>query len=386
MTPLAVILLVHGITGSYALAGAAAGCVGLLDAAVSPMQARLVDRFGSVPVLVPSVIVSGSSLALLGVEARSKLALLAFAALAGATAPPISGRTKVAWAAIAGADNLPGAYALESLLQQLSFLFGPLLTAGVVAITSPGAAVTTAAGLAAGGALGFVLASPTGPARRASRHALGALASGALRLIVGTTFMQNVFFGISSVAVASFARDHARPLLAGPLLAATNVGAVVGAVAFAGRVTPGRETRRYLSLSGVYAALIFPLAMTSSFVTLGGMLVLLGLTICPIAAVSYLLVARLVPDDVQTEAFTWLSTAVAAGNAVGAAAGGVVTQGLGASGAFLVAAAAAAVAASAAYKHRRVLSRGTTRSARRPRAGRPLGRGVEPRAERLERR
>src|SRR5215469_11868323 len=57
MLPLAVVLVVHQATGSYAAAGLAAASMAAGDAASAPVQGWLADRFGRGPVLIPSAAV-----------------------------------------------------------------------------------------------------------------------------------------------------------------------------------------------------------------------------------------------------------------------------------------------------------------------------------------
>src|SRR3981081_4462727 len=53
MASLAILLLVRGVTRSYAAAGLAVGAYAFSNAACAPLQGRLVDRFGRVRVLLP---------------------------------------------------------------------------------------------------------------------------------------------------------------------------------------------------------------------------------------------------------------------------------------------------------------------------------------------
>jgi hypothetical protein len=58
------------------------------------------------------------------------------------------------------------------------------------------------------------------------------------------------------------------------------------------------------------------------------LLALAGFWIAPAAAITFTLIGRLVPEPAVTEAFTWLSTGVIAGFALGGAATGVIVQGV----------------------------------------------------------
>ena len=64
MRPLGCVLLVSGLTGSYALAGATSAALTLSQAAASPRLGRLADRFGHRRVVLPTL--AGHTLGVLG--------------------------------------------------------------------------------------------------------------------------------------------------------------------------------------------------------------------------------------------------------------------------------------------------------------------------------
>jgi predicted MFS family arabinose efflux permease len=70
---------------------------------------------------------------------------------------------------------------------------------------------------------------------------------------------------------------------------------------------------------------------------LAAVLVVAGATIAPTYASVYAMVERVAPAGTVTEAFAWLSTAVAVGAALGAALAGSVADGAGPAATFLVA-------------------------------------------------
>ena len=161
MMPLAMVLLLRQSTGSYALAGIAAALMALGDAVSTPAQGRLVDRFGRGRVLVPSAAVHLAAVAGVLVLARNGApagAVAASACVAGIGMPPVSGSIKAAWPHLVRPARLPAAYAMESLLQQVVFLSGPLLVSALITARGPAAAMGCSAGLAAPGTVSFAAA------------------------------------------------------------------------------------------------------------------------------------------------------------------------------------------------------------------------------------
>jgi MFS family permease len=332
MVPLATILLMNERTGSYLIAGTVAGLVALRDAITTPVQGRLVDRFGLARVVLPAVLVHVLGVALLlGASGHHGVAVAVLAAgLIGSGNPPISAGMKTIWPPLVGQDELPAAYTLESLVQQVVFLSGPLLIALITALGSPGIALALSAGLLATGALWFVFAVPRGAADQARSGHLrsGALRKASVRVLTGGTFQQGFAYGALPVGLTSFTTTRGTPDLVGVLLAALTVGGILGTFA----PVPGAGKSRYVRLVSGFALALVPVAVTGGgFLPAAGPLVALflviaGLFLTPIAAACYVLLQQTTDTTNRTEAFAWLSTGQAAGSAAGAALAGLLVD------------------------------------------------------------
>jgi predicted MFS family arabinose efflux permease len=340
MVPLATVLLLRQSTGSYAIAGLAVAVTALGDAASAPAQGWLADRLGCGWVLIPSAAVQVAATAALLVLVHDRApaaAVVACAGLAGIGVPPVSGSMKAAWPRLAGPAALPAAYTLESLLQQVVFLSGPLLVAVMTAAAGPAAALICAAVLVAAGTVSFTVARaravPAGRVRHGQR-AHGAWRVPAVRVLGCATMLQSLVFGALPVGIAAVTAAAGRPGLAGILLAALTAGGLAGAF---GPVATGSQ-RRYLRLSGGLAAALLPVAALSavpsagSLIAIGAALAVAGLFVTPIAATSYVLIEEATAPAHHTEAFTWLSTGQAIGSAAGAALAGLLASSAGAAG------------------------------------------------------
>jgi MFS family permease len=349
MAALAIVLLVHDATGSYAAAGAAGAALSIGDAGVSPLQGRLVDRRGPARVLVPSAIVYAvalTTLALLGAH-LSTVPAVVLAGAAGAAFPPVSASMKMLWPRLAGGERLVfAAYAVESLIQQSLFLLGPLLIAGLVVVGSHRLALMATAALGLGGTLAFV-ASPVTRTWEASpgRRGRSLAPRGAVRALVAITLVQSVALGGRTVAIPAFAARHGHPDAAGVLLAVLNLGALVGVPFGAGTRAAGDPVARYRLFSILLAASAAPLVLAVTVQQAALLLALAGLFIAPTAAASYVLMDRVSDPRGRTEAFAWMSTAVAGGTAIGAAAAGITTEARGVTAALALTCVAVAGAA-----------------------------------------
>ena len=163
---IAIVLFLRERTGSYAAAGIVSAAFALGGGAGAPLSGRLIDRFGHRRVLVPLALVHGGGLVLLVglalLDAPVAL-LLPVALVGGAAIPPISSTMRPLWGPLLDHDPelLPAAYALDSIIIELVFTIGPLLTAIATALLSPAAALCLAAVLVVGGTLAFTASPPT---------------------------------------------------------------------------------------------------------------------------------------------------------------------------------------------------------------------------------
>src|SRR4051794_16764666 len=169
---IAIVLFLRERTGSYAAAGIVSAAFALGGGAGAPLSGRLIDRFGHRRVLVPLALVHSGGLVLRVGPAflAGRVALLLPGALGGGAAiPPISATMRPLWGPLLDhdAELLPAAYALDSIIIELVFTIGPLLTALATALLSPAGALGIAVVLVVGGRRGFPRPPPSpagGPA------------------------------------------------------------------------------------------------------------------------------------------------------------------------------------------------------------------------------
>jgi MFS family permease len=166
------------------------------------------------------------------------------------------------------------------------------------------------------------------------------------------TLLQSVAFGAYGVAVAAAAAETGLPNAAGFVLAFGPIGGLVGGLLIApgGRRAPAKLVRMLLVAAACYAPMVvLPLPAVAMC------LFAAGLVVTPLAATVYLLLSDAAPAELRTEAFAWLSTAVATGSAIGSALAGQVADLAGARPALLIAACAVLAAAAAGAAGRGVL-------------------------------
>jgi len=361
MAGLAIVLLVRGGGGSYAVAGLVAGTYSIALALTSPLLGRLVDRVGQTRVLAGCAVASALAFAALAAAGRSAspLVLAGLAALAGAAIPPVGACMRALWSGLLGqGGQLQAAFAVESTVQELIFVVGPPLVAVLAAVFSPAAAVLGTAALLLAGVAVFA-STPASRAWRPERRAAdwaGPLRSPGIRAVLASIVLLASAFGTVEVTVVAGAEQLGSRTFAGPLLALWALGSLVGGLVFGSRATDRGPEQRMVPLLALVVAGIALLAVASGLAQLGAGMVLAGLGIAPAIACLYLLVDRLAPTGTVTEAFTWVTTAFSTGFAIGNALGGSLVHRVGTDRSFLIAAAGIAAAALLARVRRPVLA------------------------------
>ncbi|AQS72136.1 MFS transporter [Streptomyces pactum] len=325
MLTLSIVLLVQHTTGSYGVAGAVAAVTGVAMAVFAPYSGRLADRYGQRAVLLPGVLVhatSGLALTALALADAPLWALFAAAVPTGASVPQVGPMVRARWGVKLKDSPLMGtAAAFESVTDELTFVLGPLVATALCTAVNPAAGLVTEAALTLVGGLLFAAQKSTQPAvgRADGGHAreehVPALRIPGVRVLIVVFLGIGSVFGGMQVSLAAFTESIGEPGLNGVLygiFAAGNMlsGLACGAVAW--KVAPQRRllvgyAALALTASGLWAA--------HSVLVLAGLGLLVGICIAPALITGYTLVESLVPAGARTEAFTWLTGAVALGQA-----------------------------------------------------------------------
>ncbi|WP_030561782.1 MFS transporter [Streptomyces aureocirculatus] len=324
MLTISIVLLVQHTTGSYGAAGAVSAVTGVSMALFAPFVGKLADRFGQRAVLLPGVLVhsaSGVALTVLALSGAPLWTLFVAAVPTGASTPQIGPMVRARWGAqLQGTPLAQTAAAFESVTDELTFVLGPLLATALCTGFDPAAGLLTEAGLTLVGGLLFAAQKSTQPQPSgAGGHARvrhdSALRVPGVRVLIVTFLGIGTVFGGMQVSLAAFTESIGRPGLNGVLygtFAAGNMLSGVACGAIAWKITPQRRLLfGYVGLTlmaaGLWAAHSVPL--------LAGLGLLVGVCIAPALITGYTLVDSLVAPTARTEAFTWLTGAVALGQA-----------------------------------------------------------------------
>jgi MFS family permease len=361
---LAIVLFLRERTGSYAVAGLVAAVFALGAGAGAPLSGRPIDRFGQSRVLTPMALLHAGVLAgLVGLALiESPLGLLLpVALLAGVAIPPISATLRPLWPPMLrdDPDLLPTAYALDSVLLELVFVLGPLLTAAAIALLSPVAALALAVVLLVAGTLAFAASPPSrawAPEPRPDDHGwLGALRSPGIQTLMASMMPLGFCFGAMEVTLPAFSEDMASRTWAGVLLAVWSLGSLTGGLVYGARAGTMPLASTYVRLSMILPVTFLPLAAAPSVIVMPVLCLLAGLSIAPLLASGNQLVGEVAPPGALTEAYTWPITSLVIGLAAGNAIAGVLVEAADWRVSFLVATLGAAAGGLLAFMRRGTL-------------------------------
>lgn len=328
---LAVLLAVEQATGSFGIAGTASGAFAAGLALGRALQGRLADRHGATRMLLPVAALFCVAVAALAAVTSGRAGAapaLALSALLGFALPGLDAVTRMLWGVLAP-DPEPRlrAYSLDAVTVEVAAMLGPSI-AGVLATTiSPAVALATTAAMIAGATVTVALSRL---ARSLVPHpdaGQGALAR-PLVLPVVLMFGIGLMAGALEVAIPAFAALYDSPTSTGPLFACWAAGSLVGGLWYGSRSWRVRaEVRLLAALAGLTAGCAV-LALASSPIALGALLLLTGVPTGPTITTVYLLLDERVPRQRLVEAFSWLTSSIPMGVALGAVLGGWTVAGL----------------------------------------------------------
>ncbi|MGI5443928.1 MFS transporter [Streptomyces shenzhenensis] len=323
MLTLSIVLLVQHTTGSYGAAGAVAAVTGVSMALFAPYSGRLADRHGQRAVLIPGVLVhtlSGMSLTALALSHAPLWALFAAAVPTGASVPQVGPMVRARWGVrLQGSPLMATAAAFESVTDELTFVVGPLLATALCTTVDPAAGLVTEAALTLLGGLLFAARHSTQPPVTAGGHArvrqASALRVPGVRVLIVTFLGIGSVFGGMQVSLAAFSESIGQPGLNGVLYGTFAAGNMLSGIA-CGAIAWKSAPQLRLVLGYTALALAASALWTAhSVLPLAGLGLLVGMCIAPALITGYTLVENLIAAGARTEAFTWLTGAVALGQA-----------------------------------------------------------------------
>ncbi|WP_434597615.1 MFS transporter [Streptomyces sp. A5-4] len=369
MMSIGVVTMISQLTGRYGLAGALAATLAMSVAVVGPRISRYVDRYGQRRVLRPVTLVAVAAVGGLLICAQQGLpdwTLFVFAAGAGCV-PSVGSMVRARWAEIyrGSPRRLHTAYSWESIVDELCFIVGPIISIGLSTAWFPEAGPLIAALFLVTGVFWLTSQRATEPVPHPrEQHTSGsALRSPGLQVLVATFLATGAIFGAVDVVTVAFAEEEGHKAAASLVLAVYALGSCLAGALFGLLHLKGAASTRWLVGVCAMAVSMIPLQLAGNLPFLAVALFVAGLSVAPTMVTTMALVEQHVPRSKLTEGMTWTSTGLAVGIALGSSAAGWVVDAAGAEAGYAVPAVAGALAAVVAvlgYRrlHRPVPTRG----------------------------
>lgn len=355
MAGLSTLLMISTLYGEYSLAGQVNALVVIAMAAASPIQARLVDRYGQAKVLRPLVACSLVLLLALMLSAlfhAPRWTLYLFALLSGATTGSFGAFVRARWThLLAGSRKLNTAYAFEAAVDELIFIFGPIVATVLATVVHPAAGIVACLLTSGIGGFWFLSQRATEPVVTAksdlSDQEAKPLMKSAAMVILGLIFMLCGFtFGGLDLTVVAFCREQGVAQISGLLLAMFGVTSFSSAVIYGAKEWGISALRLFLGGITLMAIGFSTFFFAFNPWILGLCLALTGATYAPTMTNATNILSQVVPPARFTEGMAWLNTFFTLGISGGAWLGGSVVDVAGARGGlWLVIAAAWAILA-----------------------------------------
>ncbi|MGW2193839.1 MFS transporter [Streptosporangium sp. NPDC001682] len=339
MLGIGIVLLIEALTDSYATAGAVAATVSVSYAVAAPLSGRLVDRFGQARIVIPLTLAHGATLTGLMLCAEfgaPRWTLFATGIAVGATALSLGSLVRARWShLLGGTARLHTAFSFESVADEVIFVAGPALVTALATMINPYAGLIVALTCTIVGTIAFGLQRGTEPPVRPREER-----SGTPITIPGVALMSCAFlamgavFGSVDLVTVAFAEEQGAKPAAGLLLASFAGGSLVSGLWYGARQWTVSLRGRFIGSLAVFAVGLTPITLIGDVRVMAGALFLAGLAISPTVITGYSLTEQLVPAHLLTEGMAWISTSVGFGVAIGAWAGGRLTDAFGASNAY----------------------------------------------------
>ena len=360
MVGLGLTLMVVGVSSSYALASAVAATSTVSLALVGPRVSRVVDRVGQTKALPRILAVHTAALLLLTASVTLGLPeplWFLFAAIAGASIPNLGAMTRSRWVRISrnGAER-SSAFAMESVVDEMVFVMGPVLASALALAFFPAAPVLVAMAAALIGGLWLASQRSTAPppagtapahledgnsAKRSPLRFPGLVWVFFLMLAMGAVF------GSLNVSIVAFAQETA-PAMTGFMLAALSLGSLLSGLVL------GAMTRTWTLTGQVRSGLV---TLTLALTPLVAMAVLgipalfavmaffAGLSVSVVMVGAFGLAERLVPNRRLTESLSIMASGLSLGMAVALPSAGLLIDHVGTPAAMALSAGFATVGA-----------------------------------------
>ncbi len=341
--PIGIVLIISARTGHYGFAGVLSATYVLGAVPGNPLLARLIDRYGQRRMLLPASAVTLAAVVVLAVlleDDAPDAALAVPTFIAGFSYLSVGSLVRARWSLVlAGRPELGTAYSLESVLDEVIFVFGPLIATLIATHADPIIVLYVCCVLIGVGALWLSTQRGTEPMPRPAGgppHPSALRHRGVVLLSVGAAGM-GALFASAEVTMVAFCGQHGQRGLSGLVLALFAAGSGTAGLVYGARTWRASVLARYRLQAVIFAVLPILFLAATDVVVLAVCAFVVGLATAPTLITAFGLVEQLVPGTSLTEGLAWVLTGLNIGYGAGAALVGGIADAHGARVAFLVA-------------------------------------------------
>ncbi|GAA4910235.1 MFS transporter [Nesterenkonia rhizosphaerae] len=357
MMVVGVLTLVVAARDSISLGGLTSAMVGLGTACFGPLIGAAADRWGQRPVVLAAGVANSLALLLLAWTAYSPLgswSVLSAAFLIGASAPQVPPMSRSRLVGIITGQlpaarqqkTLNGTMAYESAVDEVAFVFGPLVVGLLAAAMGPAAPIIGAAVLTAIFVTSFALHRTSRAVPHHTEHDVApaptrALFSPGLLVVLVGVLGIGLVFGSTLTSLTSFMDDAGHAERAGLAYSAMGVGSAAFALGAALFPTGFSLRARWLTfaaliLVGAVGMRIAAAAAEPQLLLLMVALLVIGIGIGPTLVTVFSLVAQRSPQGRSATAMSMATTGIVVGQSAASAITGALAENYGTAVAALV--------------------------------------------------
>jgi hypothetical protein len=243
------------------------------------------------------------------------------------------------WSYVLGrSPELNTAYSLESTLDEVVFVVGPLIATLVATQVLPVVVLFVSIALIVVGGLWLSSLRASEPPPHppdAERHRSAIRAYGMPMLSVFAAAM-GMIFASAEVTMVAFCGQHGHRALSGLVLAMFALGSATAGFVYGSRAWHADLLTRFRIQATVFALLPFVFLAAINIGVLAVCAFVVGIGIAPTLITAFGLIERIVPAAALTEGLAWLITGLSVGYGIGAALVGRIADAHGARAAFVV--------------------------------------------------
>ena len=350
MFAVAVVAMISTRRDSYSLAGAVSAAGLIVLAVTAAVVGRLIDRHGQRRIALPLTLWTigwGALLVVLSITGAPAWTLFAAYACASVV-PNIGTMSRARWSHLLAdePDQLHTAMSFEQVVDELSFVGGPVLAVLLSTQVYPEAGFVFAGLCFIGGNLLFLGARATEPPVHADAHdgATLALRRPGVVLLALVMLMTGAIFGSNEVVTIAVAEDLGQKAWSGPVLAMFALGSAAAGLVYGTRAVRMPLSRALVIGTAGMFVLETPVLLAHGIGSLAVVMLIAGMATAPTLITSMNLSQRLVPSGQVNEAMSVVITGLIVGVAAGSALGGAVAERYDAHDGYLVPVAAGALA------------------------------------------